>query len=74
MNKLIEIAKAWVTAIDPSEEEKEKAITRSQVCDDCEKKDYNTILKYYYCKECSCPLSKKIYSPENSCPLAKWNV
>lgn len=74
MKKLVEIAQAWITAINPTEEEKNKAITRSNICDNCDQKDYNNLLKFYYCKECGCPLSKKIYSPINSCPLNKWDI
>lgn len=72
MKKLLEIAEAWITAFNPTEEEKHKALNRSKICDGCDKKDYNNILRLYYCKECGCPLSKKIYSSENTCPLKKW--
>lgn len=72
MKKLVEIARAWIAAANPTDEERAKAIERSTICDSCDKKDYNDLLKFYYCKECKCPLSKKIYSPENSCPLNKW--
>lgn len=74
MNKLVEIAKAWITAVNPTPEEEEKALSRSQICDDCNKKAFNDILKFNYCSECGCPLSKKIYSPVNSCPLNKWKI
>jgi hypothetical protein len=44
MKKLEEIARAWITAVNPNEEEKSKALTRSAVCDGCEKKTYNETL------------------------------
>ena len=74
MNKLVEITKAWIIASNPSPEEKAKALERSLVCDSCPSKAYNDMLKFYYCDECGCPFSKKIYSPINSCPLKKWKI
>jgi hypothetical protein len=74
MKKLEEIARAWITAVNPNEEEKSKALTRSAVCDGCVKKTYNETLRFYYCTECTCPLTGKIYSPVNSCPLKKWEI
>ena len=74
MNKLVEIARAWITAANPSPEEEQRAMSRSKICDDCPSKAYNDHLKFEYCSECGCPLSKKIYSPINSCPLNKWKI
>jgi hypothetical protein len=74
MNKLVEIAKAWIIASDPTLEEKQKALSRSQICDDCDSKKHNDLLNFDYCGECGCPLSKRIYSPINSCPLKKWKI
>ena len=74
MNKLVEIAKAWIIASNPTKEEKTKALERSSICDDCDSKRFNDHLKFDYCNECGCPLSKKIYSPINSCPLNKWKI
>lgn len=74
MNKLIEITRAWITAVNPSPEEKQRAISRSEICDDCPNKLYNDRLEFEYCGLCKCPLSKKIYSPINSCPLNKWKI
>jgi len=74
LNKLVEIAKAWIIASNPTLEEKAKALERSLTCDDCDSKKFNDHLKFYYCDECGCPLSKKIYSPINSCPLNKWKI
>lgn len=74
MNKLVEIAKAWIIAANPTQEEEQKALSRSAICDECPKKKHNDHLKFFYCDECGCPLSKKIYSPINSCPLDKWKI
>ena len=74
MNKLVEIAKAWIIAANPSPEEEKKALSRSAICDECPEKKHNDHLKFFYCDECGYPLSKKIYSPINSCPLKKWKI
>lgn len=72
MKKLEEIARAWITAINPTDYQKNRALLRSSACDSCEHKSYNTELKLNYCNVCTCPLIGKIYSPKNSCPLKKW--
>ena len=75
MNKISEIFQAWVVAANPTPEEKAIAEYRSSVCDSCEKKGYNNTINIYYCTECGCPLSKKVFSPKpglEACPLAKW--
>jgi hypothetical protein len=42
-----------------------------KICDSCEAKETNPII---YCKDCGCPLSKKVFTPYmNRCPRAKWN-
>lgn len=75
MNKFLEIAKSWITAANPSEEQQQIADQRIAVCNDCNSKKYNDIADFYYCGECGCPLQKKIYSPVGkSCPLNKWPV
>jgi hypothetical protein len=74
LNKLVEIAKAWIIAANPTLEEKQKALSRSAICDECPEKKHNDHLNFFYCDECGCPLSKKIYSPINSCPLKKWKI
>ena len=75
MNKLVEIAKAWIAAANPTEEQKIIAEYRAGVCDTCPKKAYNSTIDLYFCSECGCPLSKKVFSPKpglEACPLAKW--
>lgn len=76
MNKLLEIATAWITAANPTKEEKERAESRVAVCNGCEENKLSEILEYHYCGKCGCPLSKKIFSPlpgKEACPLEKWD-
>ena len=76
MNKLLEIASAWITAANPTEEEKERAESRVTICNGCEENKLSEILDYDYCGKCGCPLSKKIFSPlpgKEACPLEKWD-
>ena len=75
MLKLAEIAKAWIASANPTPEQKIIAEYRASVCDTCPSKAHQTIMDFYYCSECGCPLSKKIFSPvegPKACPLAKW--
>ena len=55
MNKLREIAEAWIAAANPSEEEKEKAEKRIEVCNGCEENKISEVLDYHYCGKCGCP-------------------
>jgi hypothetical protein len=75
MNKLVEIAKAWIAAANPTPEQQEIAEYRASVCDTCPKKAHNETIDLYYCSQCGCPIQKKIFSPvpgPQACPLAKW--
>ena len=74
MLKIVEIAKAWIAAANPTPEQQLIAEHRASVCDACPKKAYNETINLSYCSECGCPLSKKIFSPKGpeACPLAKW--
>jgi hypothetical protein len=75
MLKIVEIAKAWIAAANPTPEQQNIAEYRASVCDACPKKAYNDTIDLYYCSECGCPLNKKIFSPvegPKACPLAKW--
>jgi hypothetical protein len=73
MNKIQEIVGAWITSFNPSAEEKLLAEKRYEICFGCEKRGRN-IINVEVCKECGCPLSKKIFtlSDQESCPLNKW--
>lgn len=72
---LNEIVNAWITSINPSEDEKKRSIERLEICEGCtfkkeilKNKKWSTI-----CSSCGCVISKKIFSQEfNPCPLKKW--
>jgi PHP family Zn ribbon phosphoesterase len=70
-----EITTAWFDSFFGSDKQKLLAKYRLDICIKCPSnselfKDKKWSL---YCKECGCPLSKKIYSNlRNSCPLGKW--
>jgi hypothetical protein len=74
MNKLVEIAKAWIIAANPNPEQKLLAESRASVCDACPHKSHNETIDLYYCGLCGCPLSKKIFSPAgpDACPSKRW--
>ena len=75
MNKLVEIAKAWIASASPTQTQKIIAEYRASVCDTCPSKAYNKVMDFYFCSECGCPLSKKIFTQiegPKACPLAKW--
>ncbi len=72
------IASAWIEAENPSPESKALAERRAAVCNGCEfRKKNTTLIDFYYCGLCGCPLSKKIFSPvdpeTNPCPEKKWD-
>jgi len=75
MLKIVEIAKAWIAAANPTSTQQIIAEHRASVCDTCPSKAYNATIDLYYCDECGCPLNKKIFSTvegPKACPLAKW--
>ena len=75
MLKIVEIAKAWIAAADPTPEQKEIAEYRIKVCEGCEYRGYEKLANSHYCKDCGCPLSRKIFSPlpgEEACPRSYW--
>jgi hypothetical protein len=75
MNKFLEIAQSWVTALNPSEEKQAIADQRIAVCNDCPFRKYNDVGDFFFCGSCGCPLAGKIYSPvEKSCPKGFWEV
>jgi len=77
VNKLVEIASAWIAAANPTEEQKQKAEARIAICNTCEYSRYAALTDIHYCGECGCPLKKKIFSPlppEEACPKKYWKV
>ena len=68
-----DIVSAWMISFNPSNEEKLLAEKRYEICSGCDKRGLNK-LNIEVCKECGCPLSKKIFTlkDQDSCPLGKW--
>lgn len=72
-----EIVKAWITAANPNELEKQLAEARLNECMKCEfrkevihNKEWSAL-----CGKCGCPISTKIFTDQyGSCPLNKWDV
>lgn len=74
MNKLVEIAKAWIIAANPDPKQKALAESRASICEECPYNAYVKHLNLHYCDKCGCPLDKKIFSPAgpNACPDGRW--
>lgn len=70
------IAKAWITAANPSAEEKEIAEHRLLKCNSCKyRKKSWIIFGMYYCSQCGCPLEKKIFAEDKEeCPKNYWLI
>jgi hypothetical protein len=72
-----EILKAWVTAANPNDVQRELAEERLDICMKCEfrkevihNKEWSAL-----CGKCGCPISKKIFTDQyGSCPLNKWDI
>ena len=74
IKKFKEIAQAWITAANPTAEEKFTAAYRASICNGCKHRKQNTtLIDFYYCDLCGCPLNKKIFAQDKtSCPEGKW--
>jgi hypothetical protein len=75
MLKLVEIAKAWMAAANPTPEQQQIADYRISVCDGCPHKKQIAQFNTYVCGLCGCPLEKKIFSPKpglEACPDKRW--
>lgn len=84
--KLIEIAKGWVNLARATNETREMAARRLEICDTCPFKAQlsgvgvllvqavNQEGSIYYCGLCGCPLASKTASPDSMCPdiPSKW--
>lgn len=73
-SKIITITDAWITAMNPTNEQKELAEARWNVCIQCtEFRKERDITGEPFCNDCGCPLKKKIFTREyNECPQKKW--
>jgi len=77
MLKLVEIAKAWIAAANPTPEQKYIAEQRITTCNSCPYKQEQKHLNIYTCGLCGCPLNKKIFSPlrgQDACPDKRWEI
>lgn len=74
MNKLKEIILAYAAKINPTEEQKEIAEKRLEICMGCEFW-VNTPIRDY-CSKCGCNTSAKVFSPRgaDACPEKKWPI
>ena len=73
MNKLKEIASAWRAAANPTTEQFTLANKRLVICEKCPSMVESVVFKFK-CKECGCPIGKKIYTPKlGTCDLHKWD-
>lgn len=75
MLKIVEIAKAWIAAANPTPKQKAIAEYRISICNTCPHKQYHKHIDMFTCGLCGCPLNKKIFSPlsgEESCPDKRW--
>ena len=70
----IEIGRAWIIAVNPTNIQKELALQRYSICVECSHyKKSRPITHDEHCGICLCPLSKKIFSDNfNECPKGKW--
>lgn len=75
IGKIKEILNAWSVSLNPTEEQKELAEKRYEICLGCEfYGKERAVTKDEYCKKCLCPIKKKIFTQEinDTCPLNKW--
>lgn len=74
MNKLKEILISYAKKHNPTEDEKDAAEKRLEVCMNCDKWVQSIIRDY--CSLCGCNTSAKVFSPvgAEACPLKKWPI
>jgi hypothetical protein len=72
MNKVKEILLSYITAMNPTEEQKEVAEKRLEICVSCEHWAQNP----ERCSLCGCLTRGKIFSPRgtDACPAQKWTI
>jgi hypothetical protein len=73
-SKILDIANAWITANNPTDDEIALAESRWNVCIKCDEfREHRDITGEPYCYDCKCPLEKKIFTKKfNECPQKKW--
>jgi uncharacterized paraquat-inducible protein A len=74
MNKVQEIIASYLTKYTATEEQKEVAEKRLEICSACEFWVQSSIRDY--CNRCGCTTSAKVFSPvgANACPEKKWTI
>jgi hypothetical protein len=74
MNKVKEILLSYAAKINPTEEQKEIAEKRLEICAVCEHWVQGAVRDY--CGKCGCTTSAKVFSPVgvNACPEKKWTI
>ena len=74
MNKIKEIILSYATKLNPTEEQKEIAGKRLEICMGCEFWVHSPIRDY--CSVCGCNTSGKVFSPKGSsaCPKNLWTI
>jgi hypothetical protein len=74
MNKVKEILLSYMTSINPTEEQKEVAEKRLEICAGCEFWVQGAVRDY--CSKCGCTTKAKVFSPVGAaaCPMGKWNI
>ena len=72
MNKVKEILLSYIAKSNPTEEQKEIAEKRLEICASCEFWVQSKLRDY--CGKCGCTTSAKVFSPVGSgaCPKGKW--
>ncbi len=73
-SQIVTITNAWITAANPTLEQKELAERRYEICLGCEHfREKRKMTGEPYCAECGCPMKKKIFTNVfNECPIGKW--
>jgi hypothetical protein len=74
MNKLKEIVLSYAAKINPTEEQKEVAEKRLEICMGCDFWVQSPVRDY--CAKCGCTTSAKVFSPKgaSACPEKKWTI
>ena len=73
-SKIVTILDAWVASANPTEEQKNLAEARWNICMGCEHfREKRDVTGDPYCFKCGCNLRKKIFTIKyNECPEKKW--
>ena len=74
MNKIKEIVMSYATSFNPTDEQKEVAEKRLEICAGCEFWVQSKLRDF--CSKCGCNTSAKVFSPvgADACPEKKWTI